>query len=109
MHEMLINNWLTSDYDSQSVHKAKQRVWLKIERLTRPSLASRIWMAFAWLFMQPIRTTAFTLVLLLIAVSVGHILPTRLRAERWQQTEELLDMEMSVLENETQLLEYVLE
>ena len=106
---MLIHNWLASSHEPSGIEAARKRVWSRLELTTRPSIIHRFWTGFAWFFMQPIRTAAFSVALLVIVVMVGHILPTQLREQRWQRTQALLDIEVSILDEENQLLEYVLE
>jgi len=109
MYEMLVQNWLTSSIEPKGIDAAKKRVWAELERRARPTTFERAWKGFTWFFTQPIRTAAFSLALLMIAVMVGHVLPTQLREQRWQRTQALLDIEVSILEEENQLLDYVLE
>ncbi len=109
MCEMLVQNWLTSSSNPRGVEAVKKRVWSKLQQAAQPSPLARAWRGFSWFFTQPIRTVAFSLVLLMVVLVIGHILPTHLRYQRWQRTQAYLDIEVAILEQENQLLEYVFE
>lgn len=108
MHEMLVHNWMTSSQTPPGIDQARKRVWSRLESMTQPTRANQIWNSFTWFFVQPIRTLGFSVALLFLVVIVGHVIPSQLQVQKWQQTQAVLDTEVLILEQENELLEYVL-
>lgn len=109
MSNMIVTNWLASPLDPTTTSKARRRVWSRMKLTDAPSSMSQFGRALTWFFSHPVRTVAFSMASLVLVLMVGYVMPTQARIKRWQQTQEILTLEVAVLEQEVELLEYVLE